>query len=81
MRRPCSRRRFLGIASGAPLALSVGCGSDSSTNPSPAPLRLRLGDGRHHPRRAYGDVAAAAMREAFELLGGVASLVRNKTVA
>ena len=83
MRRPCSRRRFLGIASGAPLALSVGCGSDSSTKPfagafsgSPSAVGVAITRAPRHGERGGGGDARA-----FGLLGGVpSSLVRNKTV-
>ncbi len=78
MTRPCSRRRFLGLAATAPLAISAGCGSESPTGgDTPAPGSATVALTR---ARAYGDEAAAAMRQAFELLGGIGSLVRNKTV-
>jgi uncharacterized protein (DUF362 family) len=87
MKRPCSRRRFLGLAAGAPLALASGCGGGDGvttccaprTSPSPSPA---AGSGVVALTRArsYGTEAAAALRQALDLLGGVGSLVRGKTV-
>ena len=86
MTRPCSRRRFLGLAATAPLAAAAGCGgssgSPSSPSPSPTAPPPSTGSGVVAITRArsYGSEAAAAMRQAFDLLGGVGSLVRGKTV-
>ncbi len=86
MGRPCSRRRFLGLAATAPLAVAAGCGgsggSPSSPSPSPTTLPPSSGSGvvALTGARSYGAVAAAAMRQAFDLLGGIGSLVRGKTV-
>jgi uncharacterized protein (DUF362 family) len=88
MSRPCSRRRFLNLAAAAPLAAAAGCGgggspSGPSTSPtpptSPSPP---AGSGvvALTRARAYGAEAAAAIRQALDLLGGVGSLVRGKTV-
>jgi len=78
MSHPCSRRRFLGIAATAPLGLAASCGSDAPSSPSPgtgpsATVAIARA-------RAYGDEAATALRQSLDLLGGVGSLVRNKTV-
>ena len=86
MDRPCSRRRFLGLAAAAPLAVAGGCGgsgaSPSSPSPSPTTLPPSSGSGVVALTRArsYGAEAAAAMRQALDLLGGIGSLVRGKTV-
>jgi uncharacterized protein (DUF362 family) len=87
MTRPCSRRRFLGLAATAPLAVAAGCGgsnsSPSSPSPSPTVLPPSSGSGIVALTRArsYGAEAAAAMRQALDLLGGIGSLVRGKTVS
>jgi len=85
MGRPCSRRRFLGLAAAAPLA-AAGCGGSSGATtccvtPTPTPTPV-AGSGVVAITRArsYGAEAAAAMRQALDLLGGVGSLVRGKTV-
>jgi len=88
MGRPCSRRRFLGLAATAPLAVATGCGGSSSgRSPSPTPTASpssgpSSGSGVVALTRArsYGAEAAAAMRQALDLLGGIGSLVRDKTV-
>jgi uncharacterized protein (DUF362 family) len=83
---PCSRRRFLGLAATAPLALVSGCGggsgSPSAPSASPTPLPPSTGSGVVALTRArsYGAEAAAAMRQGLDLLGGTSSLVRGKTV-
>ena len=83
---PCSRRRFLGLAAAAPLAVGTGCGdsggSPSAPSSSPTPLPPSTGSGVVALTRArsYGAEAAGAMREAFDLLGGIGPLVRGKTV-
>jgi uncharacterized protein (DUF362 family) len=86
MGRPCSRRRFLGLAAAAPLAAAAGCGSDGATTccaptptPSPPPSS-GYGFVALTRARSYGAEAAAAMRQAFDLLGGIGSLVSGKTV-
>ena len=86
MARPCSRRRFLGLAATAPLAVAAGCGGSgaSPTSPSPSPTVPPPSSGTGivalTRARSYGAEAAAAMRQAFDLLGGIGSLVRAKTV-
>jgi len=85
MGRPCSRRRFLGLAAAAPLAAACGGSSGSPSSPSPSPTALPPSSGSGivalTRARAYGAESAAAMRQAFDLLGGIGSLVRGKTVA
>lgn len=86
MRRPCSRRRFLGLAAAAPLAAAAGCGgggspSSASTPPSTVPPSSGSGVVALTRARSYGAEAAASMRQALDLLGGIGSLVRGKTVA
>jgi len=80
----CSRRRFLGLAATAPLAAAAGCGggNGSPAGPSPSPTAPSSGSGvvALTRARAYGAEAAAAMRQALDLLGGIGPLVRGKTV-
>ena len=86
MTHPCSRRRFLGLAATAPLAVAAGCGGTSAppTSPSPSPTVPPPSSGSGvvalTRARAYGAESAAAMRQAFDLLGGIGSLVRGRTV-
>ena len=87
MGRPCSRRRFLGLAATAPLAVAAGCGggSGSPAGPSPSPTVVPPSSGYSGivaltRARSYGAEAAAALRQALDLLGGIGSLVRDKTV-
>ena len=80
MTKPCSRRKFLGIAASAPLAMSAGCGSSDSTSPSPTPSAGASAVVAITRARAYGSEAATALRESLDLLGGFGSLVGNKTV-
>jgi len=85
MGRPCSRRRFLGLAAAAASGAACGGsgGSPSSPSPSPtAPLPPSFGSGVVAITRArsYGAEAAAALRQALDLLGGTGPLVRGKTV-
>jgi uncharacterized protein (DUF362 family) len=83
MTNHCSRRRFLGLAASAPLAVTAGCGGASSTSPSPTPTpSLPAGSAAVAitTARAYGAEAAAALRQSLDLLGGIGSLVRGKTV-
>jgi uncharacterized protein (DUF362 family) len=88
MGRPCSRRRFLGLAATAPLAVTSACGgggspsgpSASQTPPSTVPPSSGSGVVALTGARSYGAEAAAAMRQAFDLLGGIGALVRGKTV-
>ncbi len=80
MTRPCTRRRFLGLAAGAPLA-AAGCGS----NPAGAPSTIPSAGGGNATvalvrANAYGSTFATALRQGADLLGGIGSLVRDKTV-
>ena len=82
----CSRRRFLGLAATAPLAVAAGCGggSPSASSPSPRPSVPPSAPGTGVVAlvrcRSYGAEAAAALRRALDLLGGLVSLVRDRTV-
>lgn len=83
MGHPCSRRRFLGLAAGVPLAASAGCAGSSSTSPSPTPTpSLPAGSAAVAitRARAYGTEAAAALRQSLDLLGGIGSLVNGRVV-
>jgi uncharacterized protein (DUF362 family) len=86
MTRPCSRRRFLGLAATAPLAMTAGCGgsSPSSPSPSPTPTTPPPGGGSGLVAltrcRSYGAEALAALRTSFDRLGGIGSLVGGKVV-
>jgi uncharacterized protein (DUF362 family) len=86
MRRPCSRRRFLGLAATAPLAMTAGCGgsSPSSPSPSPSPTSAPPGGGDAVVAltrcRSYGTEAFEALRESLDNLGGIGSLVSGKVV-
>jgi uncharacterized protein (DUF362 family) len=87
MDRPCSRRRVLGLAATAPLAAAAGCGGSGSSGPSPSPTvnptATPSGDSgvvAITGARSYGSAAAAAIGQALDLLGGIGSLVRGKTV-
>jgi uncharacterized protein (DUF362 family) len=86
--RPCSRRRFLGLAATAPLAMASGCGgSDGSPfvpTPSPsatAPPGESSAVVALTRCRSYGSEVLTAMRESFDRLGGIGSLVGGKVVA
>jgi uncharacterized protein (DUF362 family) len=86
MTRPCSRRRFLGLAATAPLAVAAGCGGSGTppTSPSPSPTVPPPSSGSGvvalTRARSYGAEAAAALRQGLDLLGGIGSLVSGKTV-
>ncbi len=85
MTRPCSRRRFLGLAATAPLAMTAGCGGSSPSDPSPAPTTAPPGGGGSGVValtrcRSYGSEALGALRDTFDRLGGIGSLVNGKTV-
>jgi uncharacterized protein (DUF362 family) len=89
MTHPCSRRLFLGLAATAPLAAAASCGRGGSTSPSPSPslspTPTSTGPGTGAtvaitPARGYGAEAADALRQALDLLGGIGSLVHEKTV-
>jgi uncharacterized protein (DUF362 family) len=81
-KRPaCSRRSFLrlgvGLAAGAPWALSCGSGSNQVIQPPPpAVSKVAI-----VACQDYGSGVQPALAEAFSLLGGIGSLVNGKTVA
>jgi uncharacterized protein (DUF362 family) len=83
--RPCSRRRFLGLAATTPLAMATGCGggSDSPQSPSPSPAPPS-GAGSATVAltrcRSYGTEALEALRLSLDRLGGIGSLVSGKVV-
>ncbi len=86
MTRPCSRRRFLGLAATAPLAMATGCGgsSDNPSTPSPSPTPPPGGGSATVALtrcRSYGIEAFDALRQSFDRLGGIGSLVGDKVVA
>jgi uncharacterized protein (DUF362 family) len=81
MNHPCARRRFLGLAATAPLAMATSCGRDATSSPNPSPSAGAATAAVAIARaRAYGSEAASALRQALELLGGIGALVRDKTV-
>ncbi|MFB3922648.1 MAG: DUF362 domain-containing protein [Terriglobia bacterium] len=78
----CSRREFIRLAVGAPLAFTAGCGSGTVETPPVIPPP---------PNRADAIVAIAssltydtdmvtAMEQSIDLLGGIHALVNGKTV-
>ncbi|MGD0922279.1 MAG: DUF362 domain-containing protein [Terriglobia bacterium] len=79
----CSRRSFLrlglGIAAGTPILLSESCGSPGSSTPTtpppPAVSKVAI-----VACTDYGSGVQPALAEAFNLLGGIGSLVNGKTV-
>ncbi|HXY01009.1 MAG TPA: DUF362 domain-containing protein [Candidatus Limnocylindrales bacterium] len=83
MPAPCdfSRRSFLrlglGLAAGSPLLLTEGCGGSSNTVPPP-PVQATAA--AIVACQDYGTGVQAALGQAFSLLGGIATLVRGKTV-
>jgi len=87
MTRPCSRRRFLGLAASAPLAAAAGCGGSGSgpSTPTPSPTATAPPGGGSAAValtrcRAYGSDVLAAMRQSFDRLGGLGTLVGGKVV-
>ena len=86
MTRHCSRRRFLGLAASAPLAMATGCGGsdDSPANATPSPTPPTGGGPATVALtrcRSYGTEAFDALRQSFDRLGGIGSLVRDRVVA
>ena len=85
--KPCtySRRAFLrigmGVAAGAPLALSVGCGGGTVENPHRNPPVYRA-DAKVAivSCQTYGSEVMTALQQALDLLGGVHTLVNGKTI-
>jgi uncharacterized protein (DUF362 family) len=86
--KPFSRREFLGqsiaFAAGAPLAFACARGSlfAAEAKAAPDPLRSRRSDGKVSivQCRSYGPELSAALAQSFDLLGGIGSLVKDKTV-
>jgi uncharacterized protein (DUF362 family) len=71
----------IGVAAGAPLALSVGCGGGTAENPDGNPPAYRA-DAKVAivACQTYGSEVTTALQQAFDLLGGVHTLVNGKTV-
>ena len=78
-----SRRSFLrlglGLAATSPLLLTEGCGSSNSTPPSSPPSSTSA-TVAIVSCRDYGAGLQPVLGQALDLLGGIGSLVRNKTV-
>src|ERR1041385_5861474 len=81
-----SRRAFLyrtvALAAGTPLALSDMSSRLMGAEPGPAVAALKRSSAKVAivPCRSYGPEVQKAMARSFDLLGGIGSLVRNKTV-
>jgi len=81
-----NRRAFLrvgmGLAAGAPLALSVGCGAGAVESPHVNPPPADRADAKVAivSSPTYGPEVVTAMRQAFDLLAGIHVLVNGKTV-
>jgi uncharacterized protein (DUF362 family) len=79
----CSRRSFLrssaGLAAGAGLGVTYGCGASSGIQPTATPpaAATQVAIARV---TSYGPEVRDGLVRAFDLLGGIASLVRGKTV-
>src|SRR5574337_725595 len=86
--KPCtySRRAFLsagmGLAAGAPLALSAGCGAGTVESPQVNPPPAYRADAKVAIVSAptYGPEMTTALRQAFDLLGGIHALVSGMTI-
>jgi|ERR1043166_2329620 uncharacterized protein (DUF362 family) len=84
----CSRRAFLGwgtaLAAGAPFALSYArevLAAEANTASAIIPA-ARLAEAKVAivACKSYGPEVKAALKQSFDLLGGIGSLVKNKTV-
>ena len=85
-----SRRAFIqhgfALAAGAPLAFTCArtglLAAEIAREPTPAPPRSRHSNAKVAivPCRAYGPEVRPALEKCFDLLGGLGSLVRNRTV-
>jgi uncharacterized protein (DUF362 family) len=81
----CSRRSFLqrslAAAAGAPLAFEFARQQLSASEPAQA-SRSRQAEAKVAivPCRTYGPEVQSALAKCFDLLGGIGSLVKNKTV-
>ena len=82
----CTRRTFLrfglGVAAGAPLALSTGCGAGSQSPPYSKPPGSFRADAKVAivACQTYGSEVRDSLEHAFDLLGGIHTLVSGKTV-
>jgi uncharacterized protein (DUF362 family) len=83
----CTRRAFLrsalGVAAGAPLGLSVACGGGSQPAPAPRPPENLRSDARVAivACSSYdGTAVHDSLQQAFDLLGGIQTLVSGKIV-
>lgn len=87
---PCSRREFLRVgatvAASAPFGIGLGrlsaFAADSATPRSRGAFSLKHGDAKVAIAecKSYGPEVSTAMARCFDLLGGIGSLVKNKTV-
>ena len=80
--RTYSRRAFFRLAAGAPMALSAGCGAGTVKSPQENPPPANRADAKVAivSSTTYGPEVITALRQAFDLLGGVHALVNGKTV-
>jgi uncharacterized protein (DUF362 family) len=82
----CTRRTFLrfglGLAAAGPLALSTGCGGGSPPPPYSRPPSSLRADAKVAivVCRTYGSEVGDSLKQAFDLLGGIHTLVSGKTV-
>ncbi len=81
----CSRRAFIrqsaALALGAPLALHGLEGLAGQTNPVLSPSVRAQAKVAIVPCQGYGAEVGPALQQAFDLIGGIEKLVRQKTVA
>jgi len=79
----CTRRSFLrlglGVAAGTPVLLSESCGTfvSEAPTPTPTPKAFKVAI---VASKDYGSGLQPALAHAFDLLGGIGSLVNGKTV-
>lgn len=77
-------QRSLALAAGAPLALEFSASRLLAVESAPAAAKIsgRRADAKVAivPCRSYGAEVRGAMARSFDLLGGIGSLVKNKTV-
>lgn len=82
----CSRRDFLRwsltLSAGAPVACHLGLQRASAADASPAPIRANRSGAKVAivACRSYGPEVRTALQQCFDLLGGIGSLVKGKTV-
>ena len=87
---PCNRRAFIqrsiALAAGAPLAFQFGHGSALAADTPGVPAKASSSPNRANAKvaivscRAYGPEIRTALKQSFDLVGGIGSLVKNKTV-